>query len=97
MALSKKDLQAIATLFDEKFDENFKPIDQRITNIENDVAQIKETVNKNYGMLEEFYVYQKEHNTQTSDTLGVIEGELEMHNNQISLNTAKLKQVHIPT
>lgn len=54
---------------------------------------LTETVNRNYTMLEEFYVYQKEHNTKTSETLELIEGELEMHSNQISLNTAKLRQV----
>lgn len=99
MALTSEDLQAIASLL--------KPIEQRLDNIEKDVfslksdvstlktdvSEIKKTVNKHYNMLEEFYVYQKEHNTEVSNTLSIVEGELEMHNNQIALNTAQLKRV----
>lgn len=64
-----------------------------VSTLKADTAEIKDTVNKNYGMLEEFYVYQKEHNTEVSNSLAIVEGELEMHNNQIAINTAQLKRL----
>lgn len=103
MALTNDDLQAIASLLDTKMN----PIEKRLDNIEEDISslktdvstlksdltELKETVNKNYDMLEEFYVYQKEQNTEVSNSLSIVEGELEMHNNQIARNTAQLKRV----
>lgn len=49
-------------------------------------------VDRNYDLTLEFYGNQKEHNTEVSDTLITISGELEMHNNQIAKNTAALKR-----
>lgn len=100
MALTNEDLQAIAALLDTKLDIKLKPIEQRLDNIEskvlalqNDVADVKETVHKNYTLTEEFYVSQKEHNTEIADSLAIVTGELDMHNRQIARNTAELKRV----
>ena len=100
MALTNEDLQAIAALLDTKLDIKLKPIEQRLDNIEskvlalqNDVADVKETVNKNYTLTEEFYVSQKEHHTEIADSLAIVTGELDMHNHQIARNTAELKRV----
>ncbi|MBS6195649.1 MAG: hypothetical protein KH828_08725 [Clostridiales bacterium] len=68
-AFDEKFDQKFDEKFDQRFDEKFTPIDNRLSSIENTVEEIKQTVTKNYGMLEEFYVYQKEKNTETSDTL----------------------------
>ena len=47
--------------------------------LKTDLAALQETVCKNYDMLQEFYVYQKEWNAETSDRLKIIEGRLDMH------------------
>lgn len=64
-----------------------------ISSLKSDVVEIKQTVNKNYDLLEEFYVTQKEHNTDVMCRIKIIEGEIDMHSNQIALNTADLKRV----
>lgn len=72
----------------EKLDE----IDKRVDTIENKVDAIDRKVDRNYNLTLEFYGSQKEHNTEVSDTLDVLSGEMEMHNNQIAKNTAALKR-----
>ena len=59
--------------------------------LKSDTSEIKQTVNKNYALTEEFYINQKEANTEVKDRIKVITGELEMHNEQISRNTADIK------
>ena len=61
--------------------------------LKTDLAALQETVCKNYDMLQEFYVYQKEWNAETSDRLKIIEGRLDMHDSQIARNTADLKKL----
>ena len=53
---------------------------------------IEDLVRANYKMTEDFYVSQKEANTELFDQIAIISGELEMHNNQISKNTADLRR-----
>ena len=53
---------------------------------------IENLVRANYKMTEDFYVSQKEANTGLFDQIALISGELEMHNNQISKNTADLRR-----
>ena len=61
--------------------------------LKTDLAALQETVCKNYDILQEFYVYQKEWNAETSDRLKIIEGRLDMHDSQIARNTADLKKL----
>ena len=61
--------------------------------LKTDLAALQETVCKNYDMLQEFYVYQKEWNAETSDRLKIIDGRLDMHDSQIARNTADLKKL----
>lgn len=68
MALNHDDLLAIAALLDAKLE----PVNARLDRIESTVFEIKDTVDKNYNMLEEFYVNQKEYNTITADRLAII-------------------------
>ena len=63
-----------------------------VSTLKSDVSEIKETVNHNYNLTLEFYGIQKEHNTEVSDMLDTISGELDMHNNQIARNTAAIKR-----
>lgn len=56
MALNHDDLQAIAALLDAKLDAKLEPVNARLDRIESTVFEIKDTVDKNYNMLEEFYV-----------------------------------------
>ncbi|WP_394926464.1 hypothetical protein [uncultured Robinsoniella sp.] len=65
--------------------ERLKANDKRFDDIEN-------LVSANYKMTEEFYVAQKEANSELFDQIAVISGELEMHNNQIARNTADLRR-----
>ncbi|WP_394916086.1 hypothetical protein, partial [uncultured Robinsoniella sp.] len=53
---------------------------------------IENLVRANYKMTEDFYISQKEVNTELFDQIAIISGELEMHNNQISKNTADLRR-----
>lgn len=82
MALTSDDIQAIAQLLDTKL----APINERLDRIET-------KVDKNYDLLERFYVEQQEVNTDTADQLDVISGKLEMHDNQIARNTADLRRI----
>lgn len=72
MALNHDDLLAIAALLDAKLDAKLEPVNARLDRIESTVFEIKDTVDKNYNMLEEFYVNQKEYNTITADRLAII-------------------------
>ena len=65
---------------------------EKINEIDKKVDTIDQKVDRNYDLTLEFYGNQKEHNTEVSDTLVTISGELEMHNNQIAKNTAVLKR-----
>lgn len=103
MALSKEDLFAISELLDSKLE----PMKNDISDIKNDVSNVKidlsnvktdlsnltKALDKNYDLLEEFYVYQKEHNTELINRIKIIEGEIDMHSTQIALNTSDLKRV----
>lgn len=66
-------------------------MNKRLANVESDVTEIKETVNKNYDKTLEFYAKQMENNTEMRDRIRVIFGELEMHSEQISRNTADIR------
>ena len=65
---------------------------EKINEIDKKVDAIDRKVDRNYNLTLEFYGSQKEHNTEVSDTLDVLSGEMEMHNNQIAKNTAALKR-----
>ncbi|MDO5344792.1 MAG: hypothetical protein Q4E91_03510 [Lachnospiraceae bacterium] len=94
MSLTREDLQAIAELMDEKLEplkKDFTDLKSDVSSLQSDVSEIKLIVNKNYSLTEEFYVKQKEANTEAKDRIKVITGELEMHNEQISRNTADIE------
>lgn len=94
--MTDKDLlQAISDIIDKKLE----PIKKDIADIRSDISDIKlkvdvidTKVDRNYNITLDFYGNQKEHNTEASDTLDTITGQLEMHNNQIAKNTAVLKR-----
>lgn len=78
-----------------KYESIYKDLKEKIEKgaLKTDLAALQETVCKNYDMLQEFYVYQKEWNAETSDRLKIIEGRLDMHDSQIARNTADLKKL----
>lgn len=65
----------------------------KITGIEKDVSEIKQTVNNNYDKTLEFYAIQKEHNTEISEKLEIIGARQEIFENQTIKNTAKLQLI----
>ena len=67
-------------------------IETKVNQIETKVNQVDSKVDRNYDKTVEFYAMQQEHNTEVSDTLVTITGELEMHNNQIAKNTAAIRR-----
>ncbi|MDO4298855.1 MAG: hypothetical protein Q4C59_10350, partial [Lachnospiraceae bacterium] len=67
-------------------------IKSKVDGIETKVNQVDSKVDRNYDKTVEFYAMQQEHNTEVSDTLVTITGELEMHNNQIAKNTAAIRR-----
>lgn len=75
-----------------EIDKRVDTIDKKVDTTEKKVDTIDKKVDRNYDLTLEFYGNQKEHNTEVSDTLVTISGELEMHNNQIAKNTAVLKR-----
>ena len=57
------------------------------------IDMLQNTVNRNYDLLEEFYVNQREFNVDMKDRMQVIEGKVEMHGNQIARNTAEIREI----
>ncbi len=81
-----------------KEDVSFLKIDVSV--LKKDMADVKSNMSKmgaaianNYEMLEEFYVYQKEFNARVIKEIRLINGKLEMHDNQIARNTEMLKEI----
>ena len=67
-------------------------LETKVGIIDKKVDILETKVDQNYDTTLEFYVNQKEHNTEVSKVLDIITGELDMHNNQIAMNTAVLKR-----
>lgn len=70
-----------------------KHVKAKMGSIETKVDSLRSTVEKNYGLFENFYAEQKEYNTYFSERLKVIFGELEMHRSQIASNTEVLRKI----
>ena len=66
-------------------------LEERMDRLEERVDRLEEQVAKNYQLLEEFYVHQKEFNTAMLDRFAVYDGRLEMQGNQIARNTSIIK------
>ena len=62
-----------------------------LNRLEERMDRLEEQVAKNYQLLEEFYVHQKEFNTAMLDRFAVYDGRLEMQGNQIARNTSIIK------
>ena len=80
----------------EKLDEQEKILiehSEMLMDQKKEIAFIKAVVSQNYDMTQEFYVFQKEHDTGIIDRIKVIEGKLDMHANQIARNTADLSRI----
>ncbi|MCI7814022.1 MAG: hypothetical protein MR543_10170 [Robinsoniella sp.] len=74
-------------------------IEERLGSLEKETEKIKEQqkdidrkVDKNYGLLEQFYVEQKERDTKTNEKIAFIQADLEMQRNQINMNTATIRR-----
>ena len=81
--------------YNKRFDDienNFGNVNSELNAYNKRFDDIENLVRANYKMTEEFYVSQKEANTGLFDQIALISGELEMHNNQISKNTADLRR-----
>ena len=81
------------------YNKRFDDIENNLGNVSSELNaynkrfdDIENLVRANYKMTEDFYVSQKEANTELFDQIAIISGELEMHNNQISKNTADLRR-----
>ena len=84
------------TELDEKvaeLDEKVTQFDEKITDFDEKLQALDEKVTMHYDLTVEFYGNQQESNTETNDRLKVIEGELEMHRNQIARNTSDIKWI----
>lgn len=82
-------------VYNKRFDNietNFENVNCELNAYNKRFDDIENLVRANYKMTEAFYVSQKEANTELFDQIAIISGELEMHNNQISKNTADLRR-----
>ena len=70
-------------------------VEARLDQVEVRLDQLEELIHKNYALVEEFYISQKEANTAIRSEIHIINGTLDMHTAQISLNTAALKEYKI--
>ena len=69
------------------------PDNNKVTGIEKDVSEIKQTVNNNYDKTLEFYGKQMEFNTGLSGQFTDILARQEIFENQTIKNTAKLQLI----
>ena len=76
----------------DKMDERFDSIDLRLDKMDDRQDKIDQKIDRNYDAVMSFFSRQQEINTETSEKLNFIMGQLDMHNRQIALNTAMLKQ-----
>ena len=74
-----------------RLEERMDRLEERMDRLEERVDRLEEQVAKNYQLLEEFYVHQKEFNTAMLDRFAVYDGRLEMQGNQIARNTSIIK------
>ncbi len=88
----KKDISDIKLRVD-TIEQKVDTIEQKVDTIEQKVDTIDKKVDRNHDLTLEFYGSQKEHNTEVSNTLDILSGEMEMHTNQIAINTAALKRI----
>ncbi len=75
----------------DRLEERMDRLEERMDRLEERVDRLEEQVAKNYQLLEEFYVHQKEFNTAMLDRFAVYDGRLEMQGNQIARNTSIIK------
>ena len=78
-------------------------LEDRIVQLEDRMVQSEDRINtladmiaKNHQLLEEFYVRQKEFNTDLLDRFAIIDGKLEMQGNQIARNASIIKAYYPP-
>ena len=76
----------------DKMDDRFDSIDLRLDKMDDRQDKIDQKIDRNYDAVMSFFSRQQEINTETSEKLNFIMGQLDMHNTQIALNTAMLKQ-----
>lgn len=57
--------------------------------------RLSQTVEKHFSMTLEFYGRQMEHNTRINDLFEIMIGQMDMHTNQISRNTADIKKLKL--
>ena len=63
---------------------------------EDRINTLADMIAKNHQLLEEFYVRQKEFNTDLLDRFAIIDGKLEMQGNQIARNASIIKAYYPP-
>ena len=77
----------------ESMDIRMENADKRTGAAEHRLDALETKVDRNYAMLEEFYVCQKEFNNQIKDRMKIFEGESMMYHLQIARNTADIRDL----
>lgn len=87
--LEEKLDQKLEEKLDKKLDEKLQPIydhleqiDERLDRVDERFDKVEYKLDQNYGMLEEFYVYQKETNTTTDTRVKSVEDEIRVYKKQ---------------
>ena len=71
-------------------------LEDRMVQSEDRINTLADMIAKNHQLLEEFYVRQKEFNTDLLDRFAIIDGKLEMQGNQIARNASIIKAYYPP-
>ena len=71
-------------------------LEKRMVQSEDRINTLADMIAKNHQLLEEFYVRQKEFNTDLLDRFAIIDGKLEMQGNQIARNASIIKAYYPP-
>ncbi len=76
----------------DKMDDRFDKMDERLDKMDDRFDRLEALVAQNYDKTLEFYAAQQEANTEMADRLITIQGQLDMHTNQIARNTADIRR-----
>ena len=76
----------------DKMDERLDKMDDRFGKMDDRFDRLEALVAQNYDKTLEFYDAQQEANTEMADRLITIQGQLDMHTNQIARNTADIRR-----
>lgn len=83
-------LDKIETRLD-AMDSRFDKVEARLDNVDTQLAEIKATTDKNYLIVEEFFVRQQEANTAITDKIDFLEEKVNLYTDQTLKNAIQLK------